>query len=359
MVFRARTGVAALAALLVVQGASSLSRARVGFRTQRPGTALSATSPTRRDFVHTSAAAFSSLLSLPLLVQPQAVGATVYLDPDRYGDKELKIGTVKSIKQQLRNAILRDPTVASGFLELAILDALSYDADTGKGGLDGSVVLALGAEGADPRLQNALLALLACKKNLQRTKEVTLADLIAFGGGEAIESTGGPVSLVQIGRFDKKADSSALKGIPESPVAAFKRAGLTAREAALLIGAIGEVAMATRGVKGTMALADEEADDEDEPDEGDVIPSSFGAPSEIYGKLVSKNFGNNYMAALKKGSKSSDVNGKWEGYMLGDEELETWVGKYAGNKGGFTKDVAEAYGKLVSMGTEYTTAKQK
>lgn len=42
---------------------------------------------------------------------------------------------------------------------------------------------------------------LKIKKNMQRTNEMTLADVVAMGGAEAIHAVGGPPILVQLGRY--------------------------------------------------------------------------------------------------------------------------------------------------------------
>jgi hypothetical protein len=65
--------------------------------------------------------------------------ASVAFDPDRYGDKELKIATVNKLKQKLRNAIAADLSLAVPFLRLAINDGVGYDAASDDGGPDGSV----------------------------------------------------------------------------------------------------------------------------------------------------------------------------------------------------------------------------
>lgn len=54
----------------------------------------------------------------------------VFIDTDLYGDKELKIATINKLKQKLRDAINKDNTVAPYMLELAINDALGYNAET-------------------------------------------------------------------------------------------------------------------------------------------------------------------------------------------------------------------------------------
>ena len=115
--------------------------------------------------------------------------AKVYFDTDVYGDKELKIATVNKIKQKLRNAILQDISVAPDLLKLAINDALGYDYSTTSGGPDGSIVFEMDRV-ENKGLEKALAVVLQVKKDLQRTNTVSLADIVAFGGAEALETVG-------------------------------------------------------------------------------------------------------------------------------------------------------------------------
>ena len=54
----------------------------------------------------------------------------VFIDTDLYGDKELKIATINKLKQKLRDAINKDNSIAPCMLELAINDALGYNAES-------------------------------------------------------------------------------------------------------------------------------------------------------------------------------------------------------------------------------------
>ncbi|CAM9637454.1 unnamed protein product [Choristocarpus tenellus] len=130
---------------------------------------------------------------------PEPTPAAVYLETERYGDKELKIATVNKLKQQLRNKMVKDPALAPSFLKVAISDALGYDVKAQTGGPDGSVAFEMDRpENKD--LKQVLEATMSIKASLQRTNEISLADVIAFGGAEAIEAVGGPRLSVQIGR---------------------------------------------------------------------------------------------------------------------------------------------------------------
>ena len=187
---------------------------------------------------------FTALASC--LINIKNVNAKVYFDTDVYGDKELKIATVNKIKQKLRNAILQDISVAPDLLKLAINDALGFDASTDSGGPDGSIVFEIDRE-ENKGLEKALAVVLAVKKDLQRTNTVSLADVVAFGGAEALETVGAGRITVQVGRFDSKNANPDAKLLnwyspqKEAVLTAFSSSGLDNREMTLLLGAVGEI----------------------------------------------------------------------------------------------------------------------
>ncbi|EWM26509.1 l-ascorbate peroxidase [Nannochloropsis gaditana] len=143
-------------------------------------------------------AVLSSFFALSLSSTPPA-RASVAFDPDRYGDKELKIATVNKLKQKLRNAIAGDLSLAVSFVRLAINDGIGYDAATNEGGPDGSIAFEMDRD-QNAGLKPALETLLKVKREIQSTNEVTFGDVCAFAGAVAIESTGGPRIPVQLGR---------------------------------------------------------------------------------------------------------------------------------------------------------------
>lgn len=335
----------------------------------------------RRDWIKTAvfgtATAATTTTASLFLFTTNAAHATVDVDPDRYGDKELKIATVNKIRQNVRNAIVATPSLAPLLVKLAIQDALKYNAATGEGGPDGSIVRVVLESSGDPSLTSLRPAadkLSEIAKNIKRTTEITMADVVTFAGAEAIESTGGPRVVVQLGKTDPrgKNNNNGSKGavVPDlfgnsgskngkQVVAAFKNAGLTEREAALLYGAIGSMEKVASQAKQGVGLnaGDVVVGDDDEPNEmGDVevfIPSSFGAPKEIYGKTIGVMDNSYYVSTVgdvKKGRKpGADV--------FTDDKVLEWATKYAGNKGGFLKDLPEAYTKTMSLGTKYTGGK--
>ena len=69
--------------------------------------------------------------------------AVVYLDPARYGDQELKNAAIAKCRTRVRDVIAKDPSLACSFFLLALLDGLSYDEKTRRGGPDGMVAASI------------------------------------------------------------------------------------------------------------------------------------------------------------------------------------------------------------------------
>lgn len=92
---------------------------------------------------HVNRRAFGSQLitgmSAGLIVvrHPQSALGEVFFDPAQYGDQELRVGAVDSVRESVRRAILQNPTLAPSFYQLALLDGLSYNAQTKQFGPDG------------------------------------------------------------------------------------------------------------------------------------------------------------------------------------------------------------------------------
>ena len=322
-----------------------------------------AASSSRRQLIHKAFVAAAATSVVPFVNAPGA-SAAVYVDPDRYGDKELKSATVNRLRQTIRDVLLKDATLAPCLLKIAIYDALTYNASTNEGGPNGSVVSVILSKDPPPslvELRPAAEALVAMYNVVKRTTETTMADIVAFAGSEAIESFGGPKSVVQLGKLDlskgsplpnsnQYPDLFASKRSGQEIVGQFAKAGLNERDIALLFGAIGsmERVLATR--------VEEEEEEEEENEMGDkavFIPSSFGAPSEIYGKSIGKMDQTIFVEAL------ADIKSKRlpKYAVFGDEGVGKWVAKYSDKKGGFLKDLPYAYNRLTSLGTTYTGGK--
>ena len=372
---------------------------------------------------HVNRRAFGSQLitgmSAGLIVvrHPQSALGEVFFDPAQYGDQELRVGAVDSVRESVRRAILQNPTLAPSFYQLALLDGLSYNAQTKQFGPDGKVVInVLTSKQTDSytsNLQKACLALIETEKNLRKKTAISIADAIAIGGAEAIESIGGPVLPVQLGRADTPKDGI----VPTIPIdlfagtrplsqvtSAFTSAGLTEREMTALLSALLTLERVEKtrtaddwkqsvrpkfreaGKMGRMsdfkALTEEDikqAEIDAELLSGGVsgdddwyIADSFGTRDDRFGQRLAKddisekNF-NKYLKELqtinkKSGSKSTD--GKedygWISELLLDPQLptvQTWMTKYAGTNLAYVKDLSIAYNSVTQLGAVYTGGK--
>ena len=325
--------------------------------------AVTTCTTSRRQLIRKAFVAVSAASTVPL-VGPSVASAAVYVDPDRYGDKELKLATVNRLRQTIRDALLKDASLAPCLLKIAIYDAMTYNASTNEGGPNGSVIAMILSKDSPPslaELRPAAEALVAMYNKVKRTTETTLADLIAFGGSEAIESFGGPKSVVQLGKLDPS-KGAPLLGKDQYPdlfgprrsgqdiVAQFASAGLNERDIALLFGAIGAM---ERVLEMRVQEEEEEEEENEMGDKAVFIPSSFGAPSEIYGESIGKMDQAIFVEAM------ADIKNKRTPKFtaFGDEGVGKWVAKYSDKKGGFLNDLPFAYGRLTSLGTTYTGGK--
>eukprot|EP00980_Cylindrotheca_fusiformis_P026212 scaffold15514_cov129-Cylindrotheca_fusiformis.AAC.20 len=347
---------------------------------------------------------------LALLNGASPASAEVFFDPAMYGDQELRVGTVDSVRERTRRAILQDPKLAPAFYQLALLDGLSYDTQNNKYGPNGGVIYSLFNSKEDSQymssLRSAADVLIQAEKDLKKKTAVSIADCIAIAGAEAIESIGGPVLPVQLGRLEmdkKKIEySSALpldifsgKRTPADVRSAFKKAGLTEREMAALLGGLltlqsvektrttedwkasARPKFVERGKMGRMSdykrLSDDdiraaEADEfEEDPDDGWYIADSFGGRDDRFGQRIAKdeinekNF-NKYLKdldGLARKKKNVDDFG-WISKVLYDPDSPTtqaWLKKYADSNLSYTKDLGIAFNSLTQLGAVYTGGK--
>jgi len=211
----------------------------------------------------TSLAVIAGMFSQNALVKRQEASATIYLDPAMYGDQELRVSAVDSLRESVRRSILQRPDLAPAFYVLAVTDALSYDLKTGGGGPDGKVVKrcidANPAEYKSPAfiedLKAACQVLIESKKRLNRLSAITLPDAVALGGVESVASLGGPTLTVQLGRAEFGTAAAGnpkiagkgtdvrldlLSGDTSSAEVrnAFLKSGLTEREMTAILGAL-------------------------------------------------------------------------------------------------------------------------
>ena len=325
----------------------------------------------------------NKLETISIFTPPVPVAnAEVYFDPDRYGDKELKLATLNKLRQKIRNCINDDPTLAYQFLRLSIADALSYDASSGSGGGDGFIQY-IYKDSKDDALAPALAAALTIKKDIQRTNEMTLADIISFAGAEAIESFGGPRIPIQLGRTDAKPPTGKLNPLqlpsPFEPGITslglkerFVRSGLGPREQALLLGALGTLEISGLKAKDKLQqqknkkkvssnnFDDDDDDDTDYDNYGvpEGLLTSFGRPQDIYGKSLNDGeFNSGYLKTVltaEKDSKKGNIDPMMLELLVKDESVKSFTSKYASNSPAFVKDLSEAYQKLSNLGRRET-----
>jgi hypothetical protein len=341
--------------------------------------------------------------------------AQVFFDPAQYGDQELRVSAVDSVREAVRRAILQNPKLAPAFYQLALLDGLSYQEKTQKFGPDGKVVVAvLSSKKNDEYTQNlqaACLALIEAEKTLRRKTAISLADAVAIAGAEAIESIGGPILPVQLGRADTPRDG-IISDLPidlfsgnrsnQEIRTAFQNAGITEREMTALLsalltlekvektrttddwrastkpkfrepGKLGRMSEFRPLTEEDIAQAELEAELEDEPDDGWYIADSFGTKDDRFGQRLAKDVINekNFNKYLKEvvsntKKKSSDPSATennefgWTAELLLDPNIPTaqmWLNKYAAGNLAYIKDLTIAYNSITQLGAVYTGGK--
>eukprot|EP01031_Cornospumella_fuschlensis_P031903 gene31903-38571_t len=333
-----------------------------------------------------------------------AYGRTVF-DTDVYGDKELKIAALNKLKQKIRDALLADPSLAAGMLQLALLDALDYNKQTQEGGADGSVVALLSASASsandnEKELGRVLGVLQRIQKDLKRTTTVGIADVIAFGGehflyqsvirytyvatnvnrkykhcfcegAEALESVGAGRVTVQIGRFDLATSASPARPSASSFVLSSSTAladllsvgqlaGMGKAEVLLLLCALYEVErVASSGKSAGGGTGDENDDEQGEDAWQDSVPRTFGAPQQIYGQRVGQaDFSAQGVTDLLSQRNSNRPRSLYGSLLLQDAaSVRAALSKYSGPNGdaSFRKDVVQTYLAVTKIGEAYTT----
>jgi len=321
------------------------------------------TTTTRRSAFTNSAKYLTTILATATLInKPKSALASVTVDPDRYGDKELKMATVNIVKGQVRDLLTANPQLVSPFLQLSMQDALTYDASTGDGGPDGSII-PLTLSGNPPKVLVGLIPaakeLEKLRKNLKRTTEITMADVVALAGAEAIETAGGPRLVVQLGKGELKSSSKPTpsnelslpdlsgRGNRSDVINAFRRSGLTERDVTIFYG----IRVAIENVVDNVVTVEEEVQEVNEMGEQDVsFPSSFGGPKEKYGKQIG-NLDKAIFVSILAGAKKKDNKTPDVFYDTGVAECAL---AYAKKKADFVKDLRQAYGTWMSLGAQYT-----
>jgi len=225
------------------------------------------------------------------------------------------------------------------------------------------VSLEISAENASPRMLKAMSTLISIKKELQRTNTVSLADLVAFGGAEALETVGSPRVTVQVGRFDSKSTNPNPKILPwiNEPASQVKSiffdSSLDSQQLVLLLGSLGEIQRVVDETLFTAATAQSsEEDDDDDEQQKIFVPTTFGARDAIFGAKMGKaDFGSKFLTSVLKNKVDDPSLKKIAACLLADGDLKSYVQKYASNEAAFLKDVPSAYLKLTLLGESYTT----
>eukprot|EP00970_Alexandrium_tamarense_P006152 scaffold1033_cov205-Alexandrium_tamarense.AAC.11 len=204
-----------------------------------------------------------------------------------YGDQELRVSAVDSLRESVRRALLQKPSLTPYFLELALLDSLSYDIETNEGGPDGSVIKAVLSSKEDSAhvksLQECALVLVEAKKNLKKLSSITIADAVALAGAEAVNAVGGPATPEGDWKASKK---------PK-----FREAGK--------IGRMSEFkALSDEDIANELAKDSEEDEGESytvDGDDGWYIADTFGTQKDRFGQNVANGNGdaNNFSSTLK------------------------------------------------------------
>lgn len=339
----------------------------------------------------------------------EPANAEVFFDPAMYGDQELRVGTVDTVRERARRAILQNPKLAPAFYQLAILDGLSFNAATRGYGPNGNIIFAVLNSKSDTEyvtsLKGAAAVLIEAEKALKKKTAVSIADCIAIAGAESIESIGGPVLPVQLGRLEVDKSKVQVSPLPidlfsgeRSPAEvrnAFKSAGLTDREmTALLSGLLtleqvektrttedwkqsAKPKFVERGKMGRMSdykkltdediRAAEEDEFEEDPDDGWYIADSFGSRDDRFGQRIAKdeinekNF-NKYVKDMTSYylKEQGQDNFGWIGKTVFDPEApaaQSWVKKYADSNLSYTKDLGVAFNSITQLGAVYTGGK--
>lgn len=213
---------------------------------------------------------------------------------------------------------------AAGVLRLVFHDAGTYEIDENSGGMNGSISYELDRP-ENKGLKKSLKILLEAKKTVDETITVSMSDVIAVAGAEAVSLCGGPKIPVQLGRLDSMVPDPEGK-LPEETLDAiglkqsFNRKGFSTQELVALSGAH------TLGSKG------------------------FGSPiifdNSYYKVLLEKPW-------MSSGGMTSMVGLPSDRALIEDDECLRWISKYADDQDLFFEDFKNAYIKLVNSGAKW------
>ncbi|KAI3792063.1 hypothetical protein L2E82_05932 [Cichorium intybus] len=226
------------------------------------------------------------------------------------------------LQEEIRKVLTKGK--AAGVLRLVFHDAGTYEIDENSGGMNGSISYELDRP-ENKGLKKSLKILLEAKKTVDETITVSMSDVIAVAGAEAVSLCGGPKIPVQLGRLDSMVPDPEGK-LPEETLDAiglkqsFKRKGFSTQELVALSGAH------TLGSKG------------------------FGSPiifdNSYYKVLLEKPW-------LSSGGMTSMVGLPSDRALIEDDECLRWISKYADDQDLFFEDFKNAYIKLVNSGAKW------
>ncbi|XP_057477381.1 putative L-ascorbate peroxidase 6 [Actinidia eriantha] len=229
------------------------------------------------------------------------------------------------LKEELRKLLSKGK--AAGVLRLVFHDAGTFEMDENAGGMNGSIVYELDRP-ENKGLKKPLKILEEAKAVVDMVQPVSLADMIAVAGAEAVAVCGGPNIPVQLGRIDSMVPDPEGKLPQESLDASglkqcFQRKGFSTQELVALSGAH------TLGSKG------------------------FGNPTV---------FDNSYFKILvekpwsSSAGMSSMIGLPSDRALVEDDECRRWISKYANDQNLFFEDFKNVYIKLVNTGARWKSS---
>lgn len=272
--------------------------------------------------------------------------------------------------------LTQKPELLPYFFTLTLYDALTFNPETFEGGPNGSLRLELDRE-QNTELREACESIKGIQA-LQR-QDMSFADTCAFAGAVAIEVTGGPRIVVQLGREDAtlpdppSKSSLYVTGAPAADLrTAFEAAGLDGtRDVVLFHGAVGslnDIGQSRAKKLRESAISDSEEDDMD-------LDSAADRDDVTYGKVQSKKrgavlvetnvslltlggqkFSNSYLKAILNAKDKSKLSQR-DTVILADKDMRAQVQRYADNNSKFINDAADLFQKISLLGSSFETMK--
>lgn len=280
------------------------------------------------------------------------------------------------VKQNTRNVLAQRPELLPYFFAMTVHDALTFNPGTLDGGPNGSLQFELDRD-VNSSLRDAHEAIVSIRA-LQR-QDMSYADTCAFAGAVAVEVTGGPRIIVQLGREDAKEADPVNRmelykaGAPADDLrAAFDAAGLDGiRDVVLVHGAIGSLndigqIRATKLQEQAIASGEDDADGDESVGDFDDVTYGKVQRKKRGAVLVESNvslltiggqkFGNGYLKALLKVKDASAISQR-DRAILENAQMRAVVQQYADNNSKFLTDVADLFQKLSLLGSEFESMK--